>query len=140
MNNFFSAVKKHKFAALLVSITLVIVGLVGNSTDDNNIKQLTTDSIQVISNNVINNQKQTSNKNNNSNKSTSTKKGSKIATNSKSKKSTKNSVASNYTVYITRTGSKYHRSGCRYLRRSMIKTTKNDAVSIGYSACSICKP
>lgn len=45
----------------------------------------------------------------------------------------------NYTVYITRTGSKYHRSGCSYLK-SKIAIEKKDAIAQGYTACSRCKP
>ncbi len=41
-------------------------------------------------------------------------------------------------VYITRTGTKYHRDYCGYLRKSKIKTSLNDAVKRGYSACSKC--
>jgi hypothetical protein len=44
------------------------------------------------------------------------------------------------TVYITRTGEKYHRDGCRYLSRSRIATTLKDAVANGYGPCSVCKP
>ena len=44
------------------------------------------------------------------------------------------------TVYITRTGKKYHRATCRYLSRSKISTTLKDAKANGYSACSVCKP
>ena len=44
-----------------------------------------------------------------------------------------------YTVYITRTGSKYHRSGCSYLK-SKIAIEKKDAIAQGYTACSRCKP
>lgn len=33
----------------------------------------------------------------------------------------------NYTVYKTRTGSKYHSSGCRYLRKSCYETTVSQA-------------
>ena len=43
-----------------------------------------------------------------------------------------------YTVYITRTGSKYHRSGCSYLK-SKIEIEKKDAIAQGYTACSRCK-
>lgn len=42
------------------------------------------------------------------------------------------------TVYITNTGSKYHRSGCQYLRKSCIKTTLASAQARGYTACSKC--
>lgn len=41
------------------------------------------------------------------------------------------------TVYITRTGSKYHRAGCRYLRSSAIATSLGEARRY-YSACSVC--
>ena len=44
------------------------------------------------------------------------------------------------TVYITRTGKKYHRAGCRYLSRSMIPISLEDAQSEGYDACSVCDP
>ncbi len=43
-------------------------------------------------------------------------------------------------VYITKTGEKYHRDGCSYLRQSKIQTTKKEAINNGYSACSRCKP
>ena len=42
------------------------------------------------------------------------------------------------TVYITRTGSKYHRAGCSYLKSSCIPISKNDAIAAGYTACSRC--
>lgn len=41
------------------------------------------------------------------------------------------------TVYITRTGSKYHRAGCSYLK-SCIPISKKDAIAAGYTACSRC--
>ncbi len=43
------------------------------------------------------------------------------------------------TVYITRTGSKYHRSGCRYLSRSKIPISLDEARR-HYAPCSICRP
>ena len=43
------------------------------------------------------------------------------------------------TVYITRTGSKYHRNGCRYLRKSKIPITLNDAKQ-HYGPCPVCNP
>lgn len=43
------------------------------------------------------------------------------------------------TVYITRTGAKYHRAGCRYLSRSKIPVSLSDAKR-SYSPCSVCKP
>lgn len=45
-----------------------------------------------------------------------------------------------YTVYITKTGEKYHASGCQYLAKSKIAIDKSKAISQGYTACSRCKP
>lgn len=44
------------------------------------------------------------------------------------------------TVYITRTGSKYHANGCRYLSRSKIPISKASAQAQGYTPCSVCHP
>ena len=44
------------------------------------------------------------------------------------------------TVYITKTGGKYHRSSCSYLRRSKIPISLKDACGSGYTPCSRCKP
>jgi len=44
------------------------------------------------------------------------------------------------TVYITNTGSKYHRSYCQYLSKSKIDILKSDAIMKGYGACSKCSP
>lgn len=54
----------------------------------------------------------------------------------------KKSIAANenVTVYITRTGKKYHLSGCRYLSKSSIPISLKDAVSRGYTPCSVCNP
>ena len=43
-------------------------------------------------------------------------------------------------VYITKTGAKYHRSGCRYLAHSKIKKTLKWAKSHGYKPCKVCRP
>ena len=54
-----------------------------------------------------------------------------------------NAVASNdntsQTVYITRTGSKFHRNGCSYLK-SRIESTVSEAKAMGLGPCSRCKP
>lgn len=42
-------------------------------------------------------------------------------------------------VYRTRTGAKYHRVGCRYLK-SVIQTTVGAAVGMGLTPCSVCGP
>ena len=44
------------------------------------------------------------------------------------------------TVYITKTGKKYHLSDCSYLRLSKISIDKEKAIGEGYTACSRCKP
>ena len=42
------------------------------------------------------------------------------------------------TVYITRTGEKYHRKGCQYLSQSKIPVSLSDAKAQGHTACSVC--
>jgi len=42
------------------------------------------------------------------------------------------------TVYITRTGKKYHGPNCSYLRRSKIPISLKEARAQGYTACSRC--
>ena len=49
-------------------------------------------------------------------------------------------ASGNTTVYVTRTGEKYHRNGCQYLRKSKIAISLQDAVNSGYDACSRCDP
>jgi hypothetical protein len=43
-------------------------------------------------------------------------------------------------VYITKTGKKYHRSSCRYLKKSKIKISLKDAKKNKYAPCKVCKP
>ena len=43
------------------------------------------------------------------------------------------------TVYVTRTGKKYHRAGCQYLRQSAIPMALTKARA-GYTPCSVCGP
>ena len=43
------------------------------------------------------------------------------------------------TVYITRTGAKYHRGSCRYLRQSKIPM-KLSLARLNYGPCSVCRP
>ena len=42
------------------------------------------------------------------------------------------------TVYVTDSGSKYHRWGCRYLWNSSNAISLDDAIARGYTACSKC--
>jgi competence protein ComEC len=43
-------------------------------------------------------------------------------------------------VYITKTGKKYHKDGCSYLRYSKIRIRLSEAKRKGYTPCSKCKP
>jgi len=43
-------------------------------------------------------------------------------------------------VYVTATGEKYHRNGCRYLKKSKMPMTLSEAKEAGYKPCSVCKP
>lgn len=49
-------------------------------------------------------------------------------------------VQTSVTVYITKTGEKYHTSTCSYLKNSKISISKDSAIAQGYTACSRCKP
>ncbi|MCL1803686.1 MAG: hypothetical protein FWG30_08640 [Eubacteriaceae bacterium] len=55
-------------------------------------------------------------------------------------KPTNSQASSSKTVYITKTGAKYHLDGCQYLRLSQIEISKSDAIAQGYEACLVCKP
>src|SRR5690606_27485990 len=44
------------------------------------------------------------------------------------------------TVYTTKTGEKYHTTNCRYLKYSKKEITLEQAINLGYQACSVCKP
>ncbi|MDR0722182.1 MAG: thermonuclease family protein [Treponema sp.] len=46
----------------------------------------------------------------------------------------------NTTVYVTNSGSKYHREDCTSLSRSKIAVSLEDALKSGYEACAVCKP
>ena len=43
------------------------------------------------------------------------------------------------TVYVTKTGEKYHRGTCRYLRQSKIAIPLSEAKRL-YDPCSVCRP
>jgi len=53
---------------------------------------------------------------------------------------TKQRAPPDITVYITKTGKKYHSSGCRYLSKSRIPISLTKAKQRGYTACSVCRP
>lgn len=50
------------------------------------------------------------------------------------------SQSDDQTVYITRTGSKYHKSTCQYLKHSRIGIRLSVAKEQGYTPCSACHP
>lgn len=43
-------------------------------------------------------------------------------------------------VYATRTGKKYHRADCSYIRSGAVKMTRQQAEESGLAPCSVCKP
>jgi len=43
-------------------------------------------------------------------------------------------------LYLTKTGHKYHRANCQYLRKSKIEVTLSEAKKRGMTPCSKCKP
>ncbi len=43
-------------------------------------------------------------------------------------------------VYVTASGEKYHRDGCRYLKTSKTPMTLGEARGRGYEPCKVCKP
>lgn len=51
--------------------------------------------------------------------------------------SSNNQDSTSATVYVTRTGSKYHRLGCSYLK-SCIPISLSKAIQQGYTPCSKC--
>lgn len=46
----------------------------------------------------------------------------------------------NITVYITKSGTKYHRDGCRFLNDSKIPVKLSELDTKKYTPCSVCKP
>jgi hypothetical protein len=44
------------------------------------------------------------------------------------------------TVYVTKSGTKYHRATCRHLAKSKVPISLKDAKAKGYTACRVCKP
>ena len=46
---------------------------------------------------------------------------------------------SGVTVYVTASGKKYHKAGCRYLAKSLIPISLEDAKK-AYTPCSVCNP
>lgn len=44
------------------------------------------------------------------------------------------------TVYITPTGNKYHRAGCRTIKKESTPISRSEAIEQGYEPCKVCKP
>lgn len=42
------------------------------------------------------------------------------------------------TVYITESGSKYHRADCRFLMKTKTPIDTQDAIKQGYTPCDVC--
>lgn len=49
-------------------------------------------------------------------------------------------IVSAQTVYVTKTGTKYHVADCRYLSQSKIAIELKDAIERGYEPCKVCHP
>ena len=57
-----------------------------------------------------------------------------------SEERTDSSTEVDTTVYVTHSGTKYHRSSCNYLSDSKHEMSLNKAISKGYTPCSRCDP
>lgn len=49
-------------------------------------------------------------------------------------------AGANYTVYVTRTGKRYHTQDCRYVLWKKTSLNRLDAIEEGYTPCKHCKP
>lgn len=49
-------------------------------------------------------------------------------------------AATDTTVIVTKSGTKYHRADCRTLRSSRIELSLEEAIQKGYDPCSVCNP
>ena len=49
-------------------------------------------------------------------------------------------IPTTQTVYITRTGERYHRGDCHHLRQSRISIDRSAAIKNGYTPCKNCNP
>ena len=58
--------------------------------------------------------------------------------NTTDKETTKAESSESSYCYVTSSGTKYHRNGCSYLKKSKTKMTVQEAKDCGYSPCSRC--
>jgi|GEM_PF-1090522 len=56
------------------------------------------------------------------------------------KRSEADSPDNSITVYVTETGTKYHRETCKHLAKSKIAISLAKAVADGYNPCAVCNP
>jgi competence protein ComEC len=63
-----------------------------------------------------------------------------ISVNAKASTIKSEDVTTSDTVYLTKTGTKYHLDGCTSLRGSKIKSSVKEAKKDGYDPCSKCNP
>lgn len=97
---------------------------------ENEIKSLEKEKISLETKNTIS--YKTTQDNNSSKVSSSTSK-SNTNINQVTSQNTNSSI-----VYVTKTGKKYHKAGCSYLKESKIEMTLENAKNRGYTACSKC--
>lgn len=43
-------------------------------------------------------------------------------------------------IYVTKTGEKYHKGSCHFLKKSKKEISFEKAQQLGFTACSVCKP
>ncbi|GEM_PF-5003494 len=63
-----------------------------------------------------------------------------VLTEAKKEKVIKLSIRKENIVYITPKGKKYHREGCRFLKKEKKSLSKKEAEEKGYKPCLVCKP
>ncbi len=136
--------KKQKISTwsvtLIVIIILLIFGTIGSDKDYAKNENLESNALVNNSSNVKININ--TNESSNLNKNTGTTTSPSGDTVTKANDIQSNIILDNnsYTVYVAKTGKKYHSSGCRYLSKSCIPINSNKAISEGYDPCSVCDP
>lgn len=58
----------------------------------------------------------------------------------KKKSDTSQTATIQNVVYITKTGHKFHKAGCRYLKYSRTEIDRDEALRLGYVPCKVCRP
>lgn len=131
----------------LITFAVVVLGSIGSNDSNTNLDNIETSALvntnqsvyksnnneEIIDNKVVGNVEEEKLAENTQNNTS-------VQPNNYTSQSKVITEEKNYTVYITKTGSKYHKSGCRYLKKSCIETTLRAAQAEGYDACSVCNP